>query len=780
MDEENKLPFILAGPIVRRATTNSVYFWIAFSKEIKSIQPLIYHTFTPPIPGLNNKSYPHPTPARFPLLNKPVEMIRLGENIWIALVEAVPASGYSFPTDKVLEYDFIFTPSIDEKNKLSDWRLGLNYEPFKYPTFLIGKYNTSIVHGSCRRPGSAVITENIGVDEYSPDTLEDAFLVFDEWLSREIQMNMKRPNSLILTGDQIYADDVAEPLFNAIHTVARDIFGYTEKVPDEEYNDHIYVDYYSWEPLSLYPNTVWDKVFWSGRKVLTNLSSSKIGFVTDEGERHLLSFPEYASMYLVIWNEDLCKRYKVDDGFFLTLRNYYKYVKASRRVLANCATYMIFDDHDVTDDWNLDEEMETKTHENKLARRIVSNALAAYWCFQSWGNEPSNFDDEFKSVISEHLKQMSESYGKLILLKDNVIYEKAYRNPYVAKEGKIVEGKDIISDVPSSKRYEEILLNYHKWSFLTASNPKALCVDTRTMREYHKGKTAVLSGPKVWPEIQRILKNEHPKNKVLLIVLATPLHNHRSALFGQENAFTFPEERYEGDYELYDNNPEQRADLLNWLKIMYEPSSIVVFSGDVHHGSIVSSIYEWGTKLVRGSSLEGIKYYAPWLGTSHYRTTNGKSIPYDYELSLKLLKLASSEREYVMALDGFFVKNTTYRMPVLQITSSPIKNINKNFLQKTYHSAFFTDLGRLGEITLPEWSTMYKTLDERNEEYLVRRTRVWKLKGDLGRKTFVFRNHLCVVKMPLGGNNIVKSTFVGPKDGKLATSIAIIDLDKIK
>jgi phosphodiesterase/alkaline phosphatase D-like protein len=57
-------------------------------------------------------------------------------------------------------------------------------------------------------------------------------------------------------------------------------------------------------------------------------------------------------------------------------------------VLANVPTYMIFDDHDVTDDWNLTARWRHRVHASPAGRRIVANALAAYWAFQGWGNDP--------------------------------------------------------------------------------------------------------------------------------------------------------------------------------------------------------------------------------------------------------------------------------------------------------------------------------------------------------------------------------------------------------
>jgi len=62
-----------------------------------------------------------------------------------------------------------------------------------------------------------------------------------------------------------------------------------------------------------------------------------------------------------------------------------------RRALANIATYMTFDDHEVCDDWNITAGWVTKVRGNALGRNVLRNGLAAYLVFQGWGNDPRAF-----------------------------------------------------------------------------------------------------------------------------------------------------------------------------------------------------------------------------------------------------------------------------------------------------------------------------------------------------------------------------------------------------
>jgi hypothetical protein len=62
-----------------------------------------------------------------------------------------------------------------------------------------------------------------------------------------------------------------------------------------------------------------------------------------------------------------------------------------RRALANVATYMTFDDHEVTDDWNLNPVWTDRVMTSPFGRAIVRNGLLAFAIFQAWGNDPKKY-----------------------------------------------------------------------------------------------------------------------------------------------------------------------------------------------------------------------------------------------------------------------------------------------------------------------------------------------------------------------------------------------------
>jgi phosphodiesterase/alkaline phosphatase D-like protein len=55
-------------------------------------------------------------------------------------------------------------------------------------------------------------------------------------------------------------------------------------------------------------------------------------------------------------------------------------------VLANVPTFMIFDDHEVTDDWNITGGWVEQALQSRVWTRAITDALIAYWMYQGWGN----------------------------------------------------------------------------------------------------------------------------------------------------------------------------------------------------------------------------------------------------------------------------------------------------------------------------------------------------------------------------------------------------------
>jgi hypothetical protein len=90
---------------------------------------------------------------------------------------------------------------------------------------------------------------------------------------------------------------------------------------------------------------------------------------------HAADFAEYAYLYERAWTSS----------------------KDVRCLLAHVPTFLMFDDHEVTDDWNFDLSWVRMLHNEKNDFRMwpktVTDSLAAYWMYQGWCNKaPSQWD----------------------------------------------------------------------------------------------------------------------------------------------------------------------------------------------------------------------------------------------------------------------------------------------------------------------------------------------------------------------------------------------------
>ena len=102
---------------------------------------------------------------------------------------------------------------------------------------------------------------------------------------------------------------------------------------------------------------------------------------TDEkpGER-VLDFDDYTQLYLESWSEP-----------------------AIRWLLSTVSTAMIFDDHDVHDDWNISQAWLEEARSHEWWNEHIKAALASYWVYQHLGNLPpeAHKDDRLLKRVKE-------------------------------------------------------------------------------------------------------------------------------------------------------------------------------------------------------------------------------------------------------------------------------------------------------------------------------------------------------------------------------------------
>lgn len=96
--------------------------------------------------------------------------------------------------------------------------------------------------------------------------------------------------------------------------------------------------------------------------------------------KELQGFEEYAHLYLLAWSEP-----------------------ANRWLLATLPSAMIFDDHDVRDDWNTSHTWRAQMEATNWWKKRIVGALGSYWIYQHLGNlSPADrADDEMWQYVLE-------------------------------------------------------------------------------------------------------------------------------------------------------------------------------------------------------------------------------------------------------------------------------------------------------------------------------------------------------------------------------------------
>jgi hypothetical protein len=156
-------------------------------------------------------------------------------------------------------------------------------------------------------------------------------------------------------------------------------------------------------------------------------------------------------------------------------------LKAVRRILANTPSIMSFDDHDVTDDWNLNGGWTKQVLGTKLGEVIIRNGLLAFALFQAWGNDPKGWADktpgkDHRFKLIQKIPELINSFGDLKLSPGNVVAN--------ARPPKDKEFTDYLHDL-FFVAADTLPIKWH--CSLKISQAKVFVLDTRTRRDFSAG-----------------------------------------------------------------------------------------------------------------------------------------------------------------------------------------------------------------------------------------------------------------------------------------------------
>jgi hypothetical protein len=347
------------------------------------------------------------------------------------------------------------------------------------------------------------------------------------------------------------------PMLCAIERLARDYTGWDEVMPGPKAGG----------------NTVTPATLALGRR--GKRLARRRGFTSGHKDQHVMTFGEYICMYLAVFGslpvempgyETVLNRiplrtrkhgrrrirepvigresYESDRA---RVGGFLDHAWKLRRVMANVPTYMMFDDHEVSDDWNLTRNNRDGLREpGTLGRRLQANALAAYWACQGFGNDPARFDDDFRRTLSDFLT------------------------------AKRVDG---------GERFESGLLA-ESWSYRIEGYPLTFVLDTRTQRAYPSGeKFSSLMSPARIRELGEQIEAANDRyssdgdGQSLLVVTAAPMLGFRAVERLQLGASFLPN-RVDGEPWI---GSEAAYEQLKRALARTRCRECCVLSGDVHY-----------------------------------------------------------------------------------------------------------------------------------------------------------------------------------------------------
>ena len=541
------LPLILAGPMLRHCDATHFTLWFV-SRE--------------PLTELTLRLGEH----EFPLQDADVHYVPLGQHAHQYLI--MLSRQELLTPNRVMSYQV----SAAQHGNIFASISQLSYGDASTPSVHFTPELTQVFHGSCRNP-----------HHHS----DDALVAADTHLAQIIDTGVAddRPALIVMSGDQVYIDDVAGPMLNAIGQVI-DLLGLQHEqfeganIASSEALHYQPADLYQ-RHKNLLPHTQYP-----AKTALWRWYRNHPIFTSSIAENHLVSLNEIIALYLLTWSPELWELVNIPkdvDG--LTPANSARWqnewqhllgFKAGltqvRRFMAHIPVYMMFDDHDVTDDWNLTAKWELAAYEHAFSKRIIGNALIGYTLFQGLGNAPDKFTDEIRPLLDAFFAQpQSESQDLLI----------------------------------------EELLKFEQWHYTLATSPKLVVLDTRTRRWRSESNLAKPSGLMDWEALMDLQQELLGQSKVI-IVSPAPMFGVKLIEAIQRTA-TLMGASLLVDAENWMAHPGAANALLSIFMHRKTPEEFVILSGDVHY----SFSYDISIRFRRSSpniyqiTCSGIKNHFP-------------------------------------------------------------------------------------------------------------------------------------------------------------------------
>ncbi|HEX4918843.1 MAG TPA: alkaline phosphatase D family protein [Limnobacter sp.] len=519
---------LLAGPILRRMQPKRLTFWLATCRPVQWRVSLM----------------PSGSDSQVHEIHTQCTTLPMGEQLHVHLIDLALEIG--LPTDTWIGYELSYLPQGEEHwISLAKAHPHLLYPGKTQLGFVLKSRLDNILHGSCRKPHFS---------RRDASTPGDGLARADQLLLENINNLTSWPALLMLSGDQIYTDDVAGPMLVAIHGLIDSLNLPDEHLPGTKLGSayalhHEAAHYYQRDQLL--PKTKANKDL---RTVLFK-GVKKPVFTTDSARNHLITLAEVMAMYLLVWSPLPWRRTQLAAPSSVPLEFEEKYehqleaieqfvaeLDCVQRLMAHVPVAMMFDDHDITDDWNLSAEWEETAYGHPFSRRIVGNALVAYMVCQGWGNAPENFAPTMLHMATQALAQPGGSAHD-----------------------------QLITD----------LIAFRGWQYQWPTHPPLMVIDTRTNRWRSEFDPGHPSGLMDWESLSEL---QHRLIGHSAVVLVSP-----APMFGVklieaiQKVFTWFGKPLMVDAENWMAHRGAANTLLNLFRHAKTPQNFVILSGDVHY-----------------------------------------------------------------------------------------------------------------------------------------------------------------------------------------------------
>lgn len=485
-----------------------------------------------------------------------------GSNLWLTVVSGGAPAG-TFDAGQLYEYR-LTSPGWAEPN-WSALALGTSLPAFPGPPSSVDQL--VVLHTSCRKAHGG-----------GRDGLAHAADVISDRVTNAVPN--ARPHLLVHSGDQIYADEVPAPLAPRIRRVAADLVGIDESAV--------------FGPL---PRI-------GGRQA----PSESFGLTSSAASDHLWSLGEFLATYLLYWSDvlwpaalpvwsevnpatDLDPASGLDEAGWNDLLGRLTPFRAGiaqvRKVLATVPSLMVFDDHEITDDWNLDHPWAAAVYANPAGRRIVFNGVLAYTLCQHWGNVPDRFAGagtrESTLLGSVTFSGASpDTPANRVLL--GVPSAPPPNPPSVLRD----------LSVPNSVRYDLSFGAAEGWPV------RVIALDERTAREFIRVDRPAARISMAALALMLPSPAAGPAVPTLVVAPSPVLGTHLIEYVIQPAASLLPGGSEYADFESWTAATANYQELLRLLAA-YTP--LVFPSGDVHYSVTASLDYQRGAATAKGAGI---------------------------------------------------------------------------------------------------------------------------------------------------------------------------------